>query len=103
MPRIGRRPGDPEDYGHWDDAGRYLHGPKTNGWKQEPRGYWSDDPLLAWKGACSHGECRCEVYRDEAKGEMVRTCLNKDCPWGLPGPPAEKSHLEKRFAGIDFG
>lgn len=90
-----------ETYDGWGDANNYVRGPRQTGWKREPKSYWSDDPLLAWIGACSHGSCKAEMH-SVGGAEPTRVCLNADCPWGIEGPPAEKSHVEKRFAGLDF-
>lgn len=89
MPRIGRT------------SNGYYAEPRTNGWRRERPSYWSDDPLLAWIGACTHGSCKAEMH-SVGGAAPTRVCNNADCPWGIKGPPPEKSHVEKRFSGLEF-
>lgn len=82
---------------------------RLTGWKPERPGYWSEDPLLSWRGGCPHPNCGCEISYDPVNRERLRACINADCPWDelrenemKPKPMPDVVDLHRRFSGLDF-
>lgn len=81
---------------------------RMTGWRPEKPGYWSEDPLLSWRGACPHPKCACELQYSPMNMETERACANADCPWDelckelKPAPSPDVVVLHRRFSGLDF-
>jgi len=82
---------------------------RMTGWKPERPGYWSEDPLLSWRGACPHPNCGCEISYDPRNMTAERGCINIDCPWDelranelKPKPTPDVVELHRRFSGLDI-